>query len=184
MSEEELIKGCIKGERTHFNRLYEKYSSGLYSICLRYADDQDEAKDILQESFVKIFKKLDTYVSEKGTLGTWLKSVVRNQCIDVCRKKKFSFNIPVDQLAEEISCDDEESLNTIIELSYEDLITTISELPVGYRMVFNLYVMDEKSHKEIAAELNISESTSKTQLMKAKLLLQKKLKNRVFACTK
>ena len=184
MSEEDLIKGCINGERIHFNELYENYSSPLYSICLRYADDDDEAKDILQEAFVKIFKKLDTYQPSKGKFEVWLKSIVRNLCIDVCRKKKFDFRIPVDQIAEEVIDDDDEFMNSLNELSFEDLTGCISELPVGYRMVFNLFVIDEKTHKEIAHEMNISESTSKTQLMKAKSLLQKKLRNKVFAFTK
>ncbi len=184
MSEAELVRGCKNGERTHFNALYECYSSSLYSICLRYADDEDEAKDILQDAFVKIFKKIDTYNVSKGSFEGWIKSIVRNLCIDVCRKKKFDFKIPVDQIAEEISENDDEFINTLNELSFEDLTKCISDLPVGYRMVFNLYVVDEKSHKEIANELNISESTSKTQLMKAKTLLQKKLRDKVFAFTK
>jgi RNA polymerase sigma factor (sigma-70 family) len=186
MSEAELIKGCLNGERSHFNRLYECYSSLLYGICLRYADDEEEAKDVLQEAFVKIFKKLDSYTSEKGSFEGWIKTIVRNLCIDYCRKRKYDSRIPVEQIEDVIEEADEENeiLSSLNELTFEDLAAMISELPAGYRMVFNLYVIDGLSHKEISNELNISENTSKTQLMKAKNLLKKRLKIKVLACTK
>ena len=82
MSKEELIKGCLKGKGSHFSELYDRFSSGMYSICLRYAGDEDEAKDLLQEGFLKIFQKLGTYDASRGSLEGWIKRVFINLCIE------------------------------------------------------------------------------------------------------
>ncbi|MFZ7113944.1 MAG: RNA polymerase sigma factor [Bacteroidota bacterium] len=176
MSTDELIKGCLQGKGSHFSELYEKYSSGLYYICMRYAGDSDEAKDLLQEGFVKVFQKLSTYDASRGTFDSWLKRIFINLCIDYYRKQKNTASaFPIEQVADEIADIDDEPVGLVNNLTYEELVEAISELPVGYRTVFNMYVIDEKGHKEIASALNISESTSKTQLFKARNLLQKNL---------
>lgn len=176
MSTDELIKGCLQGKGSHFTELYEKYSSGLYYICMRYSGDSDEAKDLLQEGFVRIFQKLNTYESTRGSFEGWMKRIFINLCIDHYRKQKNNISsLPIEEVADEIADSDGEPMGVINNLSYEELIQAISELPLGYRTVFNMYVIDEKGHKEIASGLNISESTSKTQLFKARNLLQKNL---------
>ncbi len=181
MSTDELIKGCQQGKSSHFSELYEKYSSGLYYICMRYAGDSDEAKDLLQEGFVRIFQKLNTYDSKRGPFEGWMKRIFINLCIDYYRKQKHNLSsFPIEEVADEIADSDDEPMGLVNNLSYEELIHAISELPVGYRTVFNMYVIDEKGHKEIASELNISESTSKTQLFKARNLLQKNLMNKSY----
>ena len=143
---------------------------------MRYSGDSDEAKDLLQEGFVRIFQKLNTYESTRGSFEGWIKRIFINLCIDHYRKQKNNISsLPIEEVADEIADSDGEPMGVINNLSYEELIQAISELPLGYRTVFNMYVIDEKGHKEIASELNISESTSKTQLFKARNLLQKNL---------
>lgn len=143
---------------------------------MRYSGDSDEAKDLLQEGFVRIFQKLNTYESTRGSFEGWMKRIFINLCIDHYRKQKNNISsLPIEEVADEIADSDGEPMGVINNLSYEELIQAISELPLGYRTVFNMYVIDEKGHKEIASELNISESTSKTQLFKARNLLQKNL---------
>ena len=173
MHEDELISGCISGSKRHFDYLYETYSYGLYGICLRYSNDEDEAKDLMQEGFIKLFLQLKTFKSEKGSFEGWMKRIFVNNAIDYYRKKKITSSIPADQVGEELA--DEREAMPVYDLSQEQLLELIRNLPQGYRTVFNLYVIENFSHKEIAAALGISESTSKTQFFKARKMLQEKI---------
>ena len=184
MSIEELISGCKKGERTHFNYLYKTFSGSLFSICRRYAGNEEEAKDLLQEGFVRIFKKLDTFNIERGSFEGWMKRIVVNLCIDNYRNNKIRFQeVVVDDIADD-SFSDDECAEEIQDIAHEEILQAITKLPMGYRTVFNMFIIDEKSHKEIAATLNISENTSKTQLFKARKMLQKKLRSEMISGSK
>ena len=185
MSIKELILGCKKGERTHFNYLYKMFSGSLFSICRRYAGNEEEAKDLLQEGFVKIFKKLDTFNIERGSFEGWMKRIVVNLCIDNYRNNKIRFQeVVVDDIADDSYSDSDDSAAEFQDIGHEEILQAITELPMGYRTVFNMYIIDEKSHKEIAATLNISENTSKTQLFKARKMLQKKLRSEMISGSK
>ncbi len=185
MSIEELIKGCLKGKGSHFSELYDRFSSGMYSICLRYSGDEDEAKDLLQEGFLRIFQKLNTYEKSRGSFEGWVKRIFINLCIDYYRKNKFrSSNRDIEEFGDILPEEENEVIGILHDISYEELILEIGKLPPGYRTVFNMHIIEGKGHKEIAADLNIAESTSKTQLFKARNLLQKNLLAKAMVKTK
>lgn len=171
-TEQELIHECLTGERKAFNELYRAYSYRLYGICLRFASDKDEAADMLQEAFMKIIEKLSTFQGQ-GSFEGWIKRITVNNSINFLKKKKMIFETftGIEEIHEEsVSVDETEHP------SVEKMLEMIQTLPTGYRTVFNLYVFENYTHKQIAEALSISENTSKTQLMRARALLQNKLK--------
>lgn len=167
MSDRELINGCIKNETSSQKALYDKYAEILMAICIRYTGDYDEAEDQLQEGFITIFKKIIDFRFE-GSLEGWMKRIVINQCLKHLKEQK------------KLKLENLESTNTIsladtsIDVSFgtSELLDSLLKLPVGYRTVFNMYVMEGFSHKEIANFLKIEESTSRSQLAKAKIFLK------------
>jgi len=170
--ETKIIEGCISGKRKAQNELYSLFSSCFYGICLRYAGNRAEAQDILQEGFIKIFSKIRTF-NRQGSFEGWMKRIIINTALnylrDHARERLF---IPVSE--EVADMPDETIENDSPEpLPSEAMLKLVQGLPEGYRMVFNLYVFEQHTHKEIAELLGISENTSKTQLMRARLLLQK-----------
>jgi RNA polymerase sigma factor (sigma-70 family) len=176
MKVEELIEGCRRGSRKHFSELYDRFSPAMYGICLRYSGSAEEAEDILQEGFIKVFMQLRTYDSSRGSLQGWMRKIFVHMAIDYYRKRTVALNLYPFEIADNGVAEDEEEEHEI-DLSQEQLLQMIRELPLGYRTVFNLYVIEENSHKEIAIMLGISESTSKSQLMKARRVLQQKIKH-------
>lgn len=180
ISDTEIIKRCIKGERFAQEELYNKYAFVMYGLCLRYCSDKDEAKDILQEGFIKVFTNIKKF-RNKGSFEGWIKRIIIHTALDYFRKRQkthlFIGNEDINELIiknnnniyYENDNDNDDTLNE------KELLSIIQNLPDGYRTVFNLYAIEEYSHKEIAKMLNISESTSKTQLFKARNMLQKKL---------
>jgi RNA polymerase sigma factor (sigma-70 family) len=165
-----MIKLCLKGDRAAQKELYEMYKVNMFALCQRYFSDIEDAKDTLQEGFIKIYRDLNQYSEDKGTLGSWIKKVFINTCLEKLRKNKLDFQ-SLDTATETIGFE-----STIVsDLNLRDLTLLIQNLPLGYRTVFNLYVIEGYSHKEIGEQLNISENTSKTQLMKAKNMLKNKL---------
>ncbi len=170
--EQELIKRCIDGVSSAQTQLYQLFSAKLFAICCRYASSDDQAKDMFQESFIRIFQKLPDFRFE-GSFEGWLKRITVNQCLDAIRKDKSKL---FDDLEANESV--EVQFNTAADqLQANDLLLLLSKLPLGYRTVFNLYAIEGFSHQEIADTLGISESTSKTQLFKARKWLQQRLKN-------
>ena len=166
-----LIKACSNGDHNAFNKIYNKYSGIMYSICLRYMNSHNDAQDALQEGFIKVYNKISSY-SFSGSFEGWMKRIFINTSIELIRKKKYHRDI--DYLKES-----EIKMTSKIEIGSMDakkMIDLIQKLPQGYRTVFNMYVIDGYSHKEISKVLSISESTSKTQLFKARKQLQIKLK--------
>lgn len=174
-TDENIIKGCRKGDRKAQRALYEKYRSMLFSVCLRYAKGYHEAEDWLQEGLIQIFKDLYQY-KPTGAFGGWLRKVMVNVCLQHIRKKKHLFDIvEVDQVADVFEADDQ----LFAKYREEALVNMIQQLPDGYRAVFNLFVMEDFSHKEIAEHLNIKESASRSQLTRAKAMLRRMLEKTV-----
>jgi RNA polymerase sigma factor (sigma-70 family) len=168
ISEEILINGCIKNDRKMQELLYRKFSREMYNICLTYENDRDSAKDILQEGFIKVFRSIKTFENQ-GSLKGWIRKIISNTAIDHCRKSSREFQLlNIDSIT---SLDQPfESPSTSINCS--DIMKQVGKLPSGARLIFNLYALEGYSHREIAEKLNISEGTSKSQVNRARNLLQ------------
>jgi len=169
-NETELIKGCMRRERNAQKRLYDLFSPVMYPICCRYVKNSVEAEDVLVMAFTKILNKIDQYKGE-GSLEGWMKRIVINEALAHLRNQR-SMVVVTDLEEGEFIADDDSGYTRLEE---EELIDLISRLPSGYRSVFNLYAIDGYSHKEIAEKLSISENTSKSQLSRARVFLQKLL---------
>jgi RNA polymerase sigma factor (sigma-70 family) len=168
--EEELVKGCLKRERSAQQQLFDLYSSKMYGICYRYVKNEMEAEDILVTAFTKIFERIDQFKGE-GSFEGWIRRVIVNEALTHLRKARSMYiETDLEQADRE---PDYERLSDHLEA--EDLMNMIQQLPAGYRVVFNMYAIDGYSHKEIADQLGISENTSKSQLSRARVYLQKML---------
>ncbi len=173
--DEAIIEGCVAGKRSAQSSLYRKYAAVMLAVCLRYAQNRDEAEDILQEAFLKIFQHIGTYRNE-GSFEGWMKRIMINHALNYFRKQRRApFLEDIATISETEIVDNEEAPVFQSPVSAETLISLIQTLPPGYRLVFNLYVFEDYSHREISRELNISENTSKTQLLKARRMLRRKL---------
>ena len=169
MQEKKLIEKCKQKDRNAFNHLFNTYSRVLMGISIRYANDVAEAEDILQESFIKIFHQIETYES-KGSFEGWLKRIVVNTAINYFNSKKV--RIDGGGNADDYDMEDQ-NFNIEDELNGNELLEIINQIPEGYRVIFNLNVVEGYTHKEIAEQFNITEGTSKSQLSKAKAMLRK-----------
>jgi RNA polymerase sigma-70 factor (ECF subfamily) len=167
ISESDLIQGCLAGDRRMQEELYRRFSPRMYGVCLRYAGNAEEAEDILQEGFIKIYKKLSSYRGE-GSFEGWIRRIFVNTAIEHFRRK--TYQQPITEKHE--TTVEAQYLSVLDELAEKDILKLIQELSPGYRTVFNLYVVEGYTHKEIGDMLNISEGTSKSQLSRAKLVLQ------------
>jgi RNA polymerase sigma factor (sigma-70 family) len=166
-SEEQLVKACQKADPKAQKRVYEKYASKMMAICKRYLPDEMEAEDVMIDGFMKVFDKINTFKLE-GSFEGWIKRIMVNEALMCLRsKKKEGFSIGLDQIGY-----DEEPQYSESNLGVEELMKIIEMLPTGFRTVFNLYAIEGYSHAEIAEELNISEGTSKSQLSRARVILQ------------
>lgn len=176
-ADQKIIEGCIKGKRRDQNRLYTKYAPALLGVCMRYSRNKDEAEDILQEGFIKIFMNIKSYRGE-GSFEGWMKRIMVNTAITHNKQTlKHQYHTDIDEIEEthEIRAGgSHEPAGT--QLPKEKLMNIIQNLPEGYKMVFNLYVFEQYTHKEIAQILGISENTSKSQLSKARKLLTSRIK--------
>jgi len=171
MTNEQLINNCLKGNARAQEMLYNKFGPKLMGVCFRYTINKQEAEDLLQDGFIKIFEKLDKY-SGIGSFEGWMRRIVVNTALDNIRKnKKFQLNTDLE------SEDYKLQSNDFIEerLAAEDLMKVLGSIPLGYKTIFNLYAIEGYSHKEIAEQLNISVSTSKSQYSRAKALLRTKI---------
>jgi RNA polymerase sigma factor (sigma-70 family) len=167
--EQELIDGCRKGERSSQKTLYEYYCRKMTVVCLRYSKTTAEAEDIMQEGFVKVFQGIKNFRQE-SKLETWITRIMVNTALNYQRKKLYLFPM-VD--VDEIDLPEEEL--SISGIHFTQLLEIIRSLPQGCQIVFNLFAIEGYNHKEIAALLNISEGTSKSQYARARSLLQVKL---------
>ena len=171
----QILEGCIAGKRKFQYMLYKKYAATMLAVCNRYCSNRMEAEDVLQEGFLKVFLHISGYRGE-GSLEGWIKRIMINHALTAFRKnKQIPFQEDIEKIDETEITDNTEESFPAEPIPAEILFSLIQSLPQGYRMVFNMYVLEEYSHKEIAEILNISENTSKTQLMKARRLLRKKL---------
>ncbi|TKG91186.1 sigma-70 family RNA polymerase sigma factor [Puteibacter caeruleilacunae] len=157
-----LIKDCIKGKSRAKYKLYELYSQAMFNVCYRMMNNREEAEDMLQEAFVLAFQKLDSFRFE-SSFGHWLKRLTINQCINQINKRKVDL-IYCDDYYPNLSSDEEKPK----EINVSKINEAMEQLPEGGRLVFSLYLLEGYDHSEIAEILAISESTSKTQYMRAK----------------
>jgi RNA polymerase sigma factor (sigma-70 family) len=168
INDDDLIRGCRKNNRRSQEMLYRRYARTMFNLCLVYENDRDNAKDILQEAFIKIFRNIDSYDRQCPLTG-WMKKIITNTAIDHYRKNTNGAQyIPIDNIAHLLT--NEELVTSI--LNSEDIISQVNRLPNGARMIFQLHAIEGYSHKEIAELLHISEGTSKSQINRAKQLLQ------------
>lgn len=174
MDEEELVKLCLDGKASAQERFYNRYAPKMMSVCLRYSDSYEEAQDSMQDGFIQVFKKLHTFKGD-GSLEGWVRRVVVNTAINNLKKhKKHKHQSDVDDVGYMLEGDDADSV--VSDMTVDELMEIINQLPAGYKTVFNLYAIEGYPHKEIAEMLDVTESTSKTQYRKAKMYLQKLLK--------
>jgi RNA polymerase sigma factor (sigma-70 family) len=167
---EHIIKGCKEGKSASKEMLYKMFSSRMWGICLRYSRDKDEAKDIMQDGFIKAFDKIGQYEG-RGHFEGWLRKIMINTALAEYRKKRY-LNIETVYSSER----DEETFEHIeCNITAAELMDIIKELPSQYKLVFNLYAIEGYSHKEIGDLLGISEGTSKSNLSRARDILKKKV---------
>jgi len=182
MSEESELKnivvGCVNNQRKEQQILYKMFYGKMLAICLRYTKNMDQAKDILQDSYIKVFSKIGQY-NHNGSLEGWIRRIVVNTAIDYFRKSKKDFILlgSDELLANMAETPIEEDENVMYDFSPDDIIEAMHKLSNAYRVVFNLYVYENLQHKEIAKKLGISEGTSKSNYSKAKKNLKKILLN-------
>ena len=174
ISEEELSLQCQRGDMQARRTLYERYGGGLMAICLRYIGDRETAEDVLHDGFLRIFQSIKQFSYQgEGSLKAWLSRVMVNEALGYLRKKNVQLQQEV--LMTEIPDVPDTDDSDLNDIPRSVLMKFISELPDGYRTVFNLYVFEEKSHKEIASLLGITEHTSSSQFYRAQSLLIKKI---------
>ena len=170
ISDENLVKGCLKGDQLYQKTLFDKFSPRMLGIAERYSKNSDEAHDILQETFIKVFNNLNKY-KHNGSLEGWVRKICVNSSLDYLRRtRKLKLNDDVEELEYKL---ESQQTNVLQDLAAEDLMGILNELPEGYKAVFNLFVIDGYSHKEIAEQLEISVNTSKSQFSRARALLRK-----------
>lgn len=170
MTEHELIKGCIQQNAGCQRQLFEMYAGKMLSVCIRYAIDSAEAEDMLQEAFIRVFKYIHQFKFE-GSFEGWMRRIVVNSALKALQKKKISFQ----EIKEHADTSPRMEPYVYSNLGQEDLLKLINALPEGYRLVFNLNVIEGYSHDEIAELLNIQASTSRSQLVKARKMLQNQI---------
>ena len=173
MSDDELVQGCLTKNVKAQRLLFQRFAPKMMGVCLRYANSSIEAEDMLQDGLIKVFEKLEMY-SGKGSLEGWVRRIVVNTALDTIRKnKKMKFNTSIDEV--EFSLKKDQYI--IEDLTAKELMKILQTIPVGYRTVFNMYAIEGFSHKEIAEELGISVSTSKSQLSRARSVLKGIIEN-------
>jgi len=172
MSLDKLILGCANKEPVAQEQLYRLFAGKMFALCLKYSKNKEEAEDNLQDGFIQIYDKISQF-KNKGSFEGWMKRIVINTALQKYRDKNV-LNVVYDFVdEEEVMVEVEEE-----DISLDYLLKLIQELPNQYRLVFNLYVLDGYSHKEISKELKISEGTSKSNLSRARAILKEKIESR------
>ena len=172
-SDSELVQGCRNNDRKYQELLYRKFAKKMYGICMSYTKDRSMAQEILQDGFVKVFKKIDGF-REEGSLEGWIRRIITNTALDHLRQKSKLYEfIDDNKEAEEERLD-----NSILDkINADGIFNLIKQLPEGAKAVFNLYAVEGYSHKEIAEKLEITEGTSKSQFKRARSLLKTLLRD-------
>ncbi|CAL2078301.1 RNA polymerase sigma factor [Tenacibaculum sp. 190524A02b] len=173
-----IIKACKNNDAKAQMQLYDLYCDAMFNVALRYVKDAHDAEDVMQDAFIKAFKKIDLY-KEEVAFGAWLKRIVINQSIDWLKKKKLE----VVSLNEEITgaIIEEDNWKVASNITYEDIVCCIEKLKEKYRVVLSLYLLEGYDHKEISEILGISEVTSRTHLMRGRKQVQEHLKTKYYA---
>ncbi len=171
MDDATLVKECVKGNAKAQHMLFERFSRKMLGVCLRYSKKLEEAEDVLQDGFIKVFSNLKDFTND-GSLEGWIRRIMVNTALDAIRKNtKFLKDISIDVVDFQIGNND----YTIEKMNAEDLLSLINSMPEGYKVVFNMYAIEGYKHNDIATTLGISESTSKSQYLRAKAYLRAKL---------
>ncbi len=174
MEEQLLITGCKRAESWARKKLYESYAPVMLAICMRYVNDKELARDLMHDGFIKIYTHIGQYAGN-GSFEGWMKRVFVTTVLEFLRKKDaLRLSISVDEYNE---LPNDVDVSALSHLSAEELLGCIASLPQGYRTVFNLFAIEGFTHKEIAEMLQISESTSKTQFIRARKQLQKNVQS-------
>ncbi len=173
MGEKELIEGCLSADRRCQEELYLRFSPKMYAVCYRYAGNQNDAEDLLQEGFMRVYRYLGKYRGD-GSFEGWIRRIFVNTAIEYYRKKSNLYAVSDHHLPQLQAAD----ISALESLKAEDVMAMVARLASGYRTVFNLYVVEGYSHKEIAEMLGITEGTSKSQLARARYLLQEQMERR------
>lgn len=168
MTEDAILQGCLKNNQAAQKALYEKYSAKMLSVCYRYAHNREDAEDMLQEGFIKVFAQIHTF-QNRGAFEGWIRRIMIHTCINNLKKNK-RFNESVDLIHATSIQVREESIPSIIQA--KQVIECIRILPIGYRTVLNLYAIEGFSHREIGEMLDVEESTSRSQYTRAKAMLE------------
>ncbi len=171
MDERTLANKCVEGDQLAQRKLFERYAPKMMGVCLRYTKDTEQAEDVMQDGFVKVFTKLDKYSGE-GSLEGWVRRIMVNTALDHIRKNnKFNANVSMEDVEYKVESDSD----ALASLMEEDLLKLIQEMPDGYRTVFNMFAIEGYSHKEIGEQLGVTENTSKSQYSRAKAYLRMKV---------
>src|SRR4051812_17119861 len=168
MTEEQMLAGSIKNNASAQEALYNRFSPRMLGVCYRFAKNREDAEDMLQEGFIKVFTQLHQYRNE-GALEGWIRRIIVHTCINVLKKNK-KFSESVDIIHAHSICVKEDMVPSIMQA--KQVVECIRILPIGYRTVLNLYAIEGFSHKEIAKMLEIEESTSRSQYTRAKAMLE------------
>ncbi len=174
MTEEALLKGCLNNDVIAQRELYDKYSPKMLAVCYRFAHNREDAEDMLQEGFIKVFLQIHTFES-RGSFEGWIRRIIVHTCINILKKNK-KFNESVDIINATGVQVRGDSVPAIIQA--KQVVECIRLLPVGYKTVLNLYAVEGYSHREIASMLDIEESTSRSQFTRAKAMLEHILINK------
>lgn len=176
-TERQVIERARNGDRAAVEEIYDRYSRYLSATCARFLPDQRDLKDVLQECFVKIFTSLDRFdYRGDGSLKAWMRQIVVNESLKTIRRRRKSVPIVFEERIQDVAEEEVIEPPDVEKVPAAAIQKMIQELPDGYRAVFNLYAMEDKSHKEIAAALGISENTSASQLHRARAILARKIK--------
>lgn len=174
LTERDLIEQCLKGDRVSQRDLFDMYAAKMLAVCKRYARHSAEAEDMFQEGFIRVFANLHKFSGE-GSFEGWIRRIMINTSLKAVNKKSFkNENIGIEDFQEK---DNKIAPEIFSKLSVDDLMDLVNSLPEGYRIVFNLYAIEGYSHKEIAAMLKVEVSTSRSQLVKARRMLQRKMED-------
>ncbi len=168
MTEEAILKGCLKNDSVAQKELYNRYSTKMLAVCYRFAPNREDAEDMLQEGFIKVFLQVHSF-ENRGSFEGWIRRIIVHTCINILKKNK-KFNESVDIIHATGLYTREESIPAIMQA--KQVVECIRLLPIGYRTVLNLYALEGYSHREISELLNIEESTSRSQYTRAKSMLE------------
>ena len=171
MTEEVILEGCLRNDSVAQRELYNTYSPKMLAVCFRYAHNREDAEDMLQEAFIKVFTQLRTF-ENRGSFEGWIRRIVVHTCINTLKKNK-KFNESVDLIHAASISIREETVPAVVQV--KQIVDCIRSLPIGYRTVLNLFAIEGYSHREIAQLLDIEESTSRSQFTRAKGMLEELL---------